>query len=56
MIPRATLRLQFHKDFTFAAAERHGETYHRIIKQMGADGWMGVGWPTEHGGSGRSMM
>jgi malto-oligosyltrehalose synthase len=23
MIPRATLRLQFHKDFTFAAAERH---------------------------------
>ena len=25
--------------------ERHGDTYHRIIKQMGADGWMGVGWP-----------
>ena len=23
MIPRATLRLQFHKDFTFADAERH---------------------------------
>jgi alkylation response protein AidB-like acyl-CoA dehydrogenase len=32
--------------------ERHGETYHRIIKQMGADGWMGVGWPTEYGGRG----
>jgi len=23
MIPRATLRLQFHKDFTFADAEQH---------------------------------
>ncbi len=32
--------------------ERHGETYHRIIKQMGADGWMGVGWPVEYGGRG----
>ncbi len=32
--------------------ERHGEVYHRIIKQMGADGWMGVGWPTEYGGRG----
>ena len=32
--------------------ERHGDTYHRIIKQMGADGWMGVGWPVEYGGRG----
>ena len=29
---------------------RHGPAYHRIIKQMGADGWMGVGWPKEYGG------
>jgi 3-oxo-4-pregnene-20-carboxyl-CoA dehydrogenase beta subunit len=32
--------------------ERHGDTYERIIKQMGADGWMGVGWPLEYGGRG----
>lgn len=32
--------------------DRHGETYQRIIKQMGDDGWMGVGWPTEFGGRG----
>ena len=32
--------------------ERHGDTYERIIKQMGADGWMGVGWPKEYGGRG----
>lgn len=33
--------------------DRHGPSYHRIIKQMGADGWMGVGWPVEYGGQGR---
>jgi hypothetical protein len=32
--------------------ERHGEVFHRVIKQMGSDGWMGVGWPTEYGGRG----
>ena len=34
--------------------DRHGPAYHRIIKQMGADGWMGIGWPVEYGGQGRS--
>ncbi|MCW2774586.1 MAG: acyl-CoA dehydrogenase domain protein [Nocardioides sp.] len=32
--------------------DRHGETYQRVVRQMGADGWMGVGWPTEYGGHG----
>jgi 3-oxo-4-pregnene-20-carboxyl-CoA dehydrogenase beta subunit len=32
--------------------ERHGEVYHRVIKQLGSDGWMGVGWPEEYGGRG----
>jgi alkylation response protein AidB-like acyl-CoA dehydrogenase len=32
--------------------DRHGPAYHRIIKQMGNDGWMGVGWPVEYGGKG----
>ncbi len=32
--------------------DRHGPTYQRIIRQMGADGWMGVGWPKEYGGHG----
>ncbi|MCW2753784.1 MAG: acyl-CoA dehydrogenase [Marmoricola sp.] len=31
---------------------RHGPAYHRNIKQMGTDGWMGVGWPVEYGGKG----
>jgi len=36
--------------------DRHGEAYHRNIKQMGSDGWMGVGWPTEYGGKGLGEM
>ncbi|MCF8588515.1 acyl-CoA dehydrogenase family protein [Gordonia sp. HY285] len=32
--------------------ERHGPTYRKVIKQMGSDGWLGVGWPTEFGGRG----
>jgi alkylation response protein AidB-like acyl-CoA dehydrogenase len=32
--------------------DRHGATYQRTIKQMGTDGWMGVGWPQEYGGHG----
>ncbi len=31
---------------------RHGPAYHRNIKKMGDDGWMGVGWPKEYGGKG----
>jgi len=32
--------------------DRHGPAYHRVIKQMGSDKMMGVGWPTEYGGKG----
>ncbi|WP_072803784.1 acyl-CoA dehydrogenase family protein [Rhodococcoides yunnanense] len=32
--------------------ERHGPTYRRIVKRMGVDGWLGVGWPSEFGGRG----
>ncbi len=38
-----------HRDM---ALDRHGETYQRVVKQMGTDGWMGVGWPQEYGGHG----
>ena len=36
--------------------DRHGPAYHRIIKQMGSDGWMGVGWPVEYGGKGLGVV
>jgi hypothetical protein len=32
--------------------ERHGPVYRGVVRRMGRDGWLGVGWPTEHGGRG----
>lgn len=33
-----------------------GPAYREFIRQMGYDGWLGVGWPKEYGGQGRSPM
>ena len=32
--------------------DRHGKAYRAIIRRMGADGKLGVGWPKEFGGQG----
>jgi len=32
--------------------DRHGEVYRRLIRRMGSDGWLGIGWPVEYGGRG----
>ncbi|SFS63913.1 acyl-CoA dehydrogenase family protein [Saccharopolyspora flava] len=34
------------------AADRHDQAHRDIVKRMGRDGWLGVGWPTEYGGRG----
>lgn len=36
-----------------AAHKRH---YRRTIRRLGADGWLGVGWPEEYGGRGLTAM
>ena len=33
-----------------------GPTVRRLVGQMAADGWLGIGWPTEYGGQGRSAL
>src|SRR3954454_386765 len=30
--------------------------YKAVIKQLGTDGWLGIGWPKEYGGQDRSMV
>jgi alkylation response protein AidB-like acyl-CoA dehydrogenase len=30
-----------------------GSTFRKIVRQMGSDGWLGIGWPVEFGGQGR---
>ena len=32
--------------------ERHGTVYRDVVRRMGRDGWLGVGWPPEYGGRG----
>ena len=31
-------------------------TYKEVIRELGADGWLGIGWPKEYGGQDRSMV
>jgi alkylation response protein AidB-like acyl-CoA dehydrogenase len=33
-----------------------GDTYKDIVRQMGADGWLTLGWPEEYGGRGGSAL
>jgi alkylation response protein AidB-like acyl-CoA dehydrogenase len=32
--------------------ERHGTVYRDVVRRMGRDGWLGVGWPVRYGGRG----
>ena len=36
------------------AGQGTGETMRAVVRQMGKDGWLGIGWPEEYGGQGRS--
>ena len=33
-----------------------GPVYRHIVGRMGAAGWLGIGWPKEHGGQGRTAI
>jgi alkylation response protein AidB-like acyl-CoA dehydrogenase len=41
-----------------AATGEFGDTqvYKDVIRRLGTDGWLGIGWPTEYGGQARSMV
>ena len=36
--------------------ERHGGVYREVVRRMGRDGWLGVGWPVEYGGRGLGQV
>lgn len=40
----------------FSRGEYGGPLSKEFIRQLGADGWLGIGWPKEYGGQGRSPM
>ncbi|MCB1014517.1 MAG: acyl-CoA dehydrogenase family protein, partial [Acidimicrobiales bacterium] len=33
-----------------------GPAMRAVVRQMGEDGWLGIGWPTEYGGQGRTPL
>src|SRR5262245_25464799 len=33
-----------------------GDVYKEVVRQMGADGWLALGWPREYGGQARPML
>ena len=33
-----------------------GDAYREIVRQLGRDGWLTLGWPVEHGGGGRTPL
>ena len=37
-------------------SERHGAVYRDVVRRMGRDGWLGVGWPPEYGGRGLGQV
>lgn len=59
---RRELREYFQKLLTpeiveeIARGEGTGPTARRIARQMGADGWLGIGWPKEYGGRGMTPI
>lgn len=32
-----------------------GDRFREVVKRLGSDGWLGIGWPKEYGGQGRSI-
>jgi alkylation response protein AidB-like acyl-CoA dehydrogenase len=59
---RAELREYFENMLTPEVREELGapgqnpEAFRRCIKQLGDDGWLGLAWPVEYGGQGRSAV
>jgi alkylation response protein AidB-like acyl-CoA dehydrogenase len=33
-----------------------GPTMRKVVREMGRDGWLGIGWPKQYGGQGRSAI
>ena len=58
---RAELRAYFDRVLTpevrsaLDGESEGGDAFRAIVRQLGADGWLGIGWPTEYGGQGRPV-
>src|ERR1700757_4377969 len=59
---RAELRAYYAKLLTpeilaeVRRSEGVGPTVRKVVKRMGEDGWLGIGWPKEYGGRGMTPI
>jgi alkylation response protein AidB-like acyl-CoA dehydrogenase len=37
-------------------ADTQGPVMREVVRRMGSDGWLGLGWPKEYGGQGRTLV
>ena len=44
------------RDRAVMRTDRHGSVYRNVVRKMGRDRWLGVGWPVEHGGRGFGQL
>ncbi len=43
-------------DHEVSTGEGGGPLFRQAMRKLGTDGWLGIGWPKEHGGQGRSPV
>src|SRR5690242_9557171 len=59
---RKELRAYFERLLTpevraqLGAAGEGSPHFRTVVRRMGADGWLGIGWPKEYGGQGRGVL
>ncbi|MBK5308001.1 MAG: acyl-CoA dehydrogenase family protein [Frankiaceae bacterium] len=41
---------------SLSKGELDGPAYKEIVRQLGQDGWLGLAWPEEYGGKGRTLL
>ncbi|MDT7546174.1 MAG: 3-oxocholest-4-en-26-oyl-CoA dehydrogenase alpha subunit [Actinomycetota bacterium] len=41
---------------SLSQGELDGPAYKEIVRQLGQDGWLGLAWPEEYGGKGRTLL
>jgi alkylation response protein AidB-like acyl-CoA dehydrogenase len=41
---------------SLSKGELDGPAYKEIVRQLGQDGWLGLAWPKEYGGQGRTLL
>src|SRR3954467_5596485 len=41
---------------SLSKGELDGPAYKDIVRQLGQDGWLGLAWPKEYGGQGRTLL